>query len=164
MKNEQANVDLSMLSEEDVLGWIEAKVDQLYAEAKVLVDDYWRRLKAGQNQHAGSEKARIGVRIRRRETCLSFSIEWFRMAMIRQQGQTKPIAHYLKKGPGYHYPMGRLLQGEPEWEAVLIEELETEFADIRKQIDLLGKVRDAVQGYRKATRSGFNRPTDKILD
>jgi hypothetical protein len=56
------------------------------------------------------------------------------------------------------------LQGEPEWEAVLIEELETEFADIRKQIDLLGKVRDAVQGYRKAIRSGFNRPTDKILD
>lgn len=164
MSNEQANVDLSMLSEEDVLGWIEAKVDQLYAEAKVLVDDYWRRLKVGQNRHAGSEKARIGVRIRRRESCLSFSIEWFRMAMIRRQGQTKPIAHYLKKGPGYHYPMGRLLQGEPEWEAVLIEELETEFADIRKQIDLLGKIRDAVQGYRKATRSGFDRPTDQILD
>jgi hypothetical protein len=164
MKNEQANVDPSVLSEKDVLGWVETKVDQLYAEAKVLVDDYWRRLKAEQNRHAGSEKARIGVRIRRRETCLSFSIEWFRMAMIRQQGQTKPIAHYLKKGPGYHYPMGRLLQGEPEWEAVLIEELETEFADIRKQIDLLGKVRDAVQGFRKATRSGFNRPTNIILD
>jgi hypothetical protein len=164
MSNEQANINPSELSEEDVLGWVETKVDQLYAEAKVLVDDYWRRLKTEQNRHAGSEKARIGVRIRRRETCLSFSIEWFRMAMIRQQGQTKPIAHYLKKGPGYHYPIGRLLQGEPEWEAVLIEELETEFADIRKQIDLLGKIRDAVQGYRKATRSGFNRPTDKILD
>jgi hypothetical protein len=161
MSNEQANADPSVLSEEDVLGWIETKVDQLYAEAKVLVDDYWRRLKAEQNQHAGSEKARIGVRIR--ETCLSFSIEWFRMAMIRQQGQTKSIAHYLKKGPGYHYPMGRLLQGEPEWEAVLIDELETEFADIRKQIDLLGKIRDAVHGYRKATRSGFDRPTDQIL-
>jgi hypothetical protein len=159
MKNDHANVDPSALSEEDLLGWIEAKVDQLYAEAKVLVDDYWRRLKAEQNQHAG---ARIGVRIRRRESCLSFSIEWFRMAMIRQQGQTKPIAHYLKKGPGYHYPMGRLLQGEPEWEAVLIEELETEFADIRKQIDLLGKIRDAVQGYRKASRRAFDRPTDKI--
>jgi hypothetical protein len=164
MSNEQANMNPSVLSEEDVLGWIETKVDQLYAEAKVLVDDYWRRLKAEQNRHAGSEKARIGVRIRRRETCLSFSIEWFRMAMIRQQGQTKPIAHYLKKGSGYHYPLGRLLQGEPEWEAVLIEELETEFADIRKQIDLLGKIRDAVQGYRKATCSGFDRASDKILD
>ena len=95
------------MTEADLLAWVEAQVEQLYAEARVLVDDYWRRLKSEQKQHVSSEKARIGVRIRRRETSLSFSIEWFRMAMIRQNGQRKPIAHYLKKGSGYRYPLGR---------------------------------------------------------
>jgi MobI protein len=153
MNNEPANKRPSTVTVDDVLTWIEAKVDQLHAETRVLVDDYWRRLKAEQKKHAPSEKARIGVRVRRREASLSFSIEWFRMAMIRDNGRLKPIARYLKKGPGYHYPLGRLLQGEPDWEADLVEELETEFADIRKQIALLGKIRDAVQSYRKTTKS-----------
>jgi len=153
MNNEPANKRQSTVTVDDVLTWIEAKVDQLHAETRVLVDDYWRRLKAEQKNHAPSEKARIGVRVRRRETSLSFSIEWFRMAMIRDNGRLKPIARYLKKGPGYHYPLGRLLQSEPDWEADLVEELETEFADIRKQIALLGKIRDAVQSYNKTTKS-----------
>ena len=164
MNNELANKLLTSLTEDDVLAWIEAQVDQLHAETRVLVDDYWRRLKAEQKNHAASEKARIGVRVRRREASLSFSIEWFRMAMIRENGRIKPIARYLKKGPGYRYPLGRLLQGEPEWEADLVAELETEFADIRKQIDLLGKIRDALQSYRKATQSGFNSPIIEVFD
>ena len=153
INNEPANKLPSTVTEDDVLTWIEAKVDQLHAETRVLVDDYWRRLKVEQKNHAPSEKARIGVRVRRREASLSFSIEWFRMAMIRENGRIKPIARYLKKGSGYHYPLARLLQGEPEWEADWVAELETEFADIRKQIALLGKIRDAVQNYRKATKN-----------
>lgn len=149
MKNELAENSPSTLTEEDLLAWVEAKVDQLHTEARVLVDDYWRRLKNGQKNQAISGTARIGVRIRRREASLSFSIEWFRMGMIRQNGQAKPIAQHLKKGLGYRYPLMRFLKGEPEWEAELVEELETEFADIRKQLDLLGSVRDAVQHYRK---------------
>ncbi|UOA07409.1 MULTISPECIES: conjugative transfer protein MobI(A/C) [Methylobacter] len=164
MNNEPANKLPSTLTEDDVLTWIEARVDQLHVETRILVDDYWRRLKAEQKNHAASEKARIGVRVRKREACLSFSIEWFRMAIIRENGRIKPIARYVKKGSGYHYPLARLLQGEPEWEADLVEELETEFADIRKQNALLGKIRDAVQSYRKATQSGFDLPITKILD
>jgi len=149
MNNESAENRPCTVTEADLLTWVEAQVEQLHAEARVLVDDYWRRLKNEQKQQAASEKTRIGVRIRRREASLSFSIEWFRMAMIRQNGQRKPIAHYLKKGSGYRYPLGRYLKTEPDWAAELVEELETEFADIRKQLDLLGKVRDAVQHYRK---------------
>jgi hypothetical protein len=137
------------LSEQDFLVWIEANVEQLHTEARGLVDDYWRRLKSEQKNQPNAGKARIGVRVRRRETSLSFSIEWFRMAMIREGGRNKPIARYLKKGLGYHYPLARFLQGEPAWEADLVAELETEFADIRKQLDLLGKIRDAVLNYRK---------------
>lgn len=137
------------LTEDDFLAWIAAKVDLLHTEARVLVDDYWRRLQAKQKQQQAGEKTRIGVRVRRRESCLSFSIEWFRMAIIRENGKAKPIAQYLKKGSGYRYPLARYLNNEPEWVCELVEELETEFADMRKQLDLLGKIRDSVQNYRK---------------
>ena len=132
------------------MGWIENKIDLIHSEARVLVDDYWRRLKKEQKNRPVSEQARIGVRIRRRQEALSFSIEWFRMASIRQNGKTKPIARYVKKGRGYRYPLDRILQGEPEWEASLVEELEEEFVDIRRQVDLLGRIRDAVRDYARA--------------
>jgi len=150
MKIESENKLPSALTEAHLLAWLEAKVEQLYAEAKLLTDDYWRRWKAEKKKYEPAQHGRIGVRVRRRETTLSFSIEWFRMAMIRQNGQQKSIAQYLKKGVGYRYPLVRMLQGEPEWEAKLVEELETEFADIRKQIDLLGKIRGALITYQKA--------------
>lgn len=149
MQNSPHDKHSAIMTEEDFLAWIAAKVDLLHAEARVLVDDYWRRLHTKQKQQPSGEKARIGVRVRRRESCLSFSIEWFRMAMIRENGKAKPIAHYLKKGSGYRYPLARYLNKEPEWVCELVEELETEFADIRKQLDLLGKIRDSVQNYRK---------------
>ena len=68
----------------------------------------------------------------------------------------KPIAHYLKKVAGYHYPLAQILKGEPDREAYLVEELETELADIRKQLALPGKIRDAVQNFRKASLPGVN--------
>jgi hypothetical protein len=118
-------------------------------QAKVLVDDYWRQMKSQRQKHIKSESGRIGVRIRCRENQRAFSIEWYRMATLRQNGQTKPIAQYIKKGRGCRYPLGNLLKGEPAWEAELVEELETEFADIRQQLDRLRKIRDAVQHYCK---------------
>jgi hypothetical protein len=42
-----------------------------------------------------------------------------------------------------------MLKNEPEWEAEIIEELETEFAEIRRRVDMLGKIRDKVQDYAK---------------
>ena len=77
----------------------------------------------------------------------AFSIEWYRMTTLRQNGQTKPIAQYVKKSRGYRYPLGNLLKGEPTWEAELVEKLETEFAHVRHQLDRLGKIRDTVQRY-----------------
>lgn len=140
----------SEITEEHVMGWIENKIELIHSESKMLVDDYWRRLKKAQNSRPASEQGRIGVRIRRRQAAMSFSIEWFRMASIRQNGKPKPIAHYVKKGRGYHYPLDRILQGEPDWEARLVEELEEEFVDIRRQVDLLGRIRDAMRNYVRA--------------
>lgn len=137
------------LTEQDLLHWIETRCDHLQVQAKVLVDDYWRQMKSQRQKHSKSESGRIGVRIRCRESQRGFSIEWYRMATLRQNGQTRPIAQYVKKGRGYRYPLGNLLKGEPAWETELVEELETEFAHIRQQLDRLGKIRDAVQRYCK---------------
>lgn len=141
---------LPVMSEDDLLRWIESQSEQLYAQARMLVDDYWRQLKSRHQKFGTTEVGRIGVRIRRRESSFSFSIEWYRMATLRQNGQNKPIAQYLKKGQGYRYPLQRILKGEPDWEVALVEELENEFAAMRKQIDCLGKIRDAFANYRKA--------------
>lgn len=146
------NEQTTAITDDAILEWLVTKVDQLHDEANALVDDYWRRFKRERKKFALSEQGRIGLRIRRRETSLSFSIEWFRMTTLRQNGQNKPIAQYLKKGSGYRYPLGTLLKNEPDWERLLVEEMETDFEDIRKQMALLGKIRDAVKNYRKATQ------------
>jgi hypothetical protein len=146
MRDDNLITDDSELSEEQVLKWIEAKSEQLHSQSRLLVDDYWRQLK----KFNAKEPGRIGLRIRRREHNFSFSIEWYRMATIRQNGELKPICQYLKKGLGYRYPLQRFLQNEPAWEVTLVEELETEFANIRRQMALLGKMRDAFQQFRKA--------------
>ena len=62
-------------------------------------------------------------------------------------GKNKTIAEYVRKGAGFSYPLGRLLQNEPSWEDV--EEYEPEFAKIRKSMDALGKIRDRVKFYSK---------------
>jgi hypothetical protein len=156
MSNEQPVNSPLNLTEQDLLNWIETRCDNLQMQAKVLVDDYWRQMKSQRQKHIKSESGRIGVRIRCRENQRAFSIEWYRMATLRQNGQTKPIAQYVKKGRGYRYPLGNMLKGEPAWEAELVEELETEFAHIRQQLDQLGKIRDAMQRYRKSLESNTN--------
>jgi hypothetical protein len=156
MSNEQPVNSPLNLTEQDLLNWIETRCDNLQMQAKVLVDDYWRQMKSQRQKHIKSESGRIGVRIRCRENQRAFSIEWYRMATLRQNGQTKPIAQYVKKGRGYRYPLGNLLKGEPTWEAELVEELETEFAHIRQQLDRLGKIRDAVQRFCRVIDAGAN--------
>lgn len=150
MNNKNPLNPLPVMSEDDLVRWIESQSEQLHAQARMLVDDYWRQLKSRHQKFGTTEPGRIGVRIRRRESSFSFSIEWYRMATLRQNGQNKPIAQYLKKGLGYRYPLHRVLKGEPDWEVALIEELENEFAAMRKQIDCLGKIRDAFVNYQKA--------------
>jgi hypothetical protein len=100
MSNEQPVNSPLNLTEQDLLHWIETRCDNLQMQAKVLVDDYWRQMKSQRQKHIKSESGRIGVRIRCRENQRAFSIEWYRMATLRQNGQTKPIAQYVKKGRG----------------------------------------------------------------
>ncbi|MCK9608914.1 MAG: hypothetical protein M0R33_20935 [Methylomonas sp.] len=155
MKSDDIEKEPLLPTDAVVLSWLENKAEQLHAHARMLVDDYWRQLNQRHQHVATKERGRIGLRIRRRESRLSFSIEWYRMATLRQNGQNKPICQYLKKGPGYHYPLQRILKGEPDWEQQLVETLENEFADIRKQMAMLGKLRDAYLQFQKAMETGL---------
>lgn len=137
----------SKLTETYLLKWVEAETSKQHSLARLLVDDYWRMLKRGQKENRQFKQGRIGVRIRTREKSLSFSIEWFRISSIMINGQNKTIAEYVRKGSGFSYPLGRLLQNEPGWEATLVEEYEAEFARIRKNMDALGKIRDKIKFY-----------------
>ncbi|WKJ90242.1 conjugative transfer protein MobI(A/C) [Methylomonas montana] len=155
MKSNDIEKEPLLPTDAAVLSWLENKAEQLHAHARMLVDDYWRQLNQRHQHVTTKERGRIGLRIRRRESRLSFSIEWYRIATLRQNGQNKPICQYLKKGPGYRYPLQRILKGEPDWEQQLVETLENEFADIRKQMAMLGKLRDAYLQFQKAMETGL---------
>ncbi len=143
MINEQHTENTGSLPDDPILSWMESQSEQLHAHARMLVDDYWRQLNQKHKQVSLKERGHIGVRIRRRDTSLTFSIEWYRMATLRQNGQSKPICQYLKKGLGHRYSLHKVLKGEPDWTQRLVEDLEDEFATLRKQLALLGKLRDA---------------------
>jgi hypothetical protein len=87
MSNEQPVNSPLNLTQQDLLHWIETRCYNLQMQAKVLVDDYWRQMKSQRQKHIKSESGRIGVRIRCRENQRAFSIEWYRMATLRQNGQ-----------------------------------------------------------------------------
>lgn len=149
MRDTDELTSFTAVADENVTHWLEANLELLHGQARMLVDDYWRRVTKERKKYPASERGRIGVRIRRREQSYSFTIEWFLIASVYVNGKYKTVAQHLKKGKGYRYPLQCVLKNEPEWEALLVDEFETEFADIRKQIDLLGKFRDAFHSCRK---------------
>ncbi|WAR43273.1 conjugative transfer protein MobI(A/C) [Methylomonas rapida] len=148
--------DRMAYADERVIEWLAANVEGLHGQARMLVDDYWRRVSQERKKYPASQRGRLGVRIRRRESAYSFTIEWFLIASLSIDGQNKPVTQYLKKGKGYRYPLQQVLKKEPDWEAALVEEFENEFADLRKQVDLLGKFRDAFHRCRRGLREGLD--------
>ncbi|MCQ8117753.1 conjugative transfer protein MobI(A/C) [Methylomonas rosea] len=148
--------DQMAYADERVIEWLAANVESLHGQARMLVDDYWRRAGQERKKYPASQRGRLGVRIRRRESAYSFTIEWFLIASLSIDGQTQTVTQYLKKGKGYSYPLQHVLKKEPDWEASLVEEFETEFADLRKQVDLLGKFRDAFHRCRRELREGMD--------
>jgi hypothetical protein len=130
---------------EPLFAWLSERFEALRSEGQVVVDDYWRRMRAGRSGRTGSRRVSLGVRLRSRENG-AFSLEWYEMGVL---GQTrKPIAkRYIAKGRSHRYSLRSLLRGQPEWLAGLVEETEDVLADLRKRQMLLMKIRDAVVAY-----------------
>lgn len=130
---------------EPLFTWLSEHFEALRSEGQVVVDDYWRRMRAGRSGRTGSRRVSLGVRLRSRENG-AFSLEWYEMGVL---GQTrKPIAkRHIAKGRSHRYSLRSLLRGQPEWLAGLVEETEDVLADLRKRQMLLMKIRDAVVAY-----------------
>jgi hypothetical protein len=82
---------------EPLFAWLSERFEALRSEGQVVVDDYWRRMRAGRSGRSGSRRVSLGVRLRSRENG-AFSLEWYEMGVL---GQTrKPIAkRHIAKGP-----------------------------------------------------------------
>jgi hypothetical protein len=125
--------------------WVAERLNELQAEAKLLVDDYWHRLKQGRKGRSQPARGKLGVRLRPRDTG-AFSIEWYEMGALG--GTKKPIAkRHIAKGRGHRHPLDQTLRNEPEWVAELVNEAEDSFAEIRKRQALLVAIRDALAAY-----------------
>ena len=128
-----------------VCKWVAERLNELQAEAKLIVDDYWHRLKQGRRGRRQADRGRFGVRLRPRDTG-AFSIEWYEMGALG--GTKKPIAkRHIAKGRGHRYPLDKMLKGEPEWIVGLVGEVEDSLAEIRKRQALLVAIRDALAAY-----------------
>jgi len=125
--------------------WVAERLDELQTEAKLIVDDYWHRLKQGRKGRRQADRGRFGVRLRPRDTG-AFSVEWYEMGALG--GTKKPIAkRHIAKGRGHCYPLDKMLKGEPEWIVELVREVEDSLAEIRKRQALLVAIRDALAAY-----------------
>ena len=141
-----------MTGTEPTYVWLAERLDKLRTEAQFLVNDYWARLKAGREGQKPHARGSLGVRLKPRETG-AFSIEWYEMGVIRVHGQQRSIARKTyARGRSYEYPLKKMLNGEPEWVANLVTEVEKAFAEIRKQMALLINIRDALVAYDKEVR------------
>lgn len=131
---------------EPLFDWLSDCFEALRSEGQVVVDDYWRRLRAGRRGRSGTPRASLGLRLRSRDNG-AFSLEWYEMGVM---GRTrKPIARrHIAKGRSHRYSLRSLLRGQPEWLAGLVEETEDVLADIRKRQAVLIKLRGAAVAYR----------------
>jgi hypothetical protein len=128
-----------------VCEWVATRLNHLQTEAKLLVDDYWVRLKQGRSGQKRYARGKLGVRLRARDTG-AFSIEWYEMGVLGGTGRS--IARkQLNKGRAHRYALDQPLKSEPEWIANLVQEAEDAFAEIRKRQALLVEIRDALVAY-----------------
>lgn len=135
---------------EPVLSWLSGRFARLRGDAEVAVDEYWRRLKADRVGRTAAERASLGLRLRLRENG-AFGIEWYEMGVLGQS--RKPIAkRYIAKGRSPHYPLRRLMKGQPDWLEPLVKEIESALSTIRREQALLADLRDAVKAYAAGVR------------
>ena len=125
--------------------WVAERFDELQTEAKLIVDDYWHRLKQGRKGKRQADRGSFGLRIRPRDTG-AFSVEWYEMGALG--GTRKPIAkRHIAKGRGHRYPLEKMLRDEADWIVGLVGEVEDSLVEIRKRQALLVAIRDALAAY-----------------
>ncbi len=149
MNREEQKTEIQLIPS-SVCAWLATSLRELQDEARLLVDDYWRRLKEGRTHQKRYAQGNIGVRLRARDTG-GFSIEWYEMGRLGGSGRSVAKKQFSKGRRSHCYALDQALKNEPEWVAELVRETEEVFTDIRKRQALLVRIRDSLIAYESET-------------
>ena len=140
-----------------------ALIDQefyvLTTQARRLADGYWRFNKMMREDGGKENQGYYGTRVRAIGS--SLSIVWYINTLYQDKsnpnGPMRIQSKHLKKGAGFKYSAASFRKAK-EWEREAIEEVENQYAEIRKRAASLSKMRQALKAY--ATASGLSLTVD----
>lgn len=148
--------------EKQIHEMIDAQIQKLAADAKLLTDAYWHQKVKDMEKWRGKEKSVLGCRRRLQNGYLS--IDWFKdnwtirpesAPTDKGKARWKVYSRYLKRGRGFRYSDKTLLAHAKEWEKERILSYEDDFAKIREAYAALSKAR---QYMGKAIKAQKDRP------
>lgn len=129
----------------------------LFERASALADEFWEAHHRAHKELPKEERGFIGVRARLRSG--GVQIEWFRAKYWQRrnsangEGSNKPALEYLSRGKSMRYtPAAFRRVRAKDWEIELAMRFEEQFEVIRRQSQMLGKIRRYVIETRKAGR------------
>lgn len=111
-------------------------------------DFFWYAQEAAQEDGKPEEQCYMGTRVRLRNGTLS--LDWYRnkfSTVTAQKGRQKKVfsTHIRKSTKQGHG--NELLKGQPAWAVDIIGEVEKEYQRIRKQTEVLGKMKRLLRDY-----------------
>lgn len=117
----------------------------LAEDAEAVANEYWQEHNAQNKELHGSDRGRVGVRVRLRNG-ENLTIEWYCMIWTKQN-PPRMLSKHIKRGKAhrYRYPKTAFEKVAKGWELELIKEAEDQFEEIRRTAKLLA-------AWRKATR------------
>ncbi|MES1927407.1 conjugative transfer protein MobI(A/C) [Salinisphaera sp. T31B1] len=137
--------------------------EALFERARDLADQFWEAHHSAHQELPKEERGFIGVRARLRNG--SIQIEWFRAKYWQRRkgasggASNKPALEYLGRGKSMRYtPKAFQRVRAKDWEIELAMRFEDQFEVIRRQSQMLGKIRRYVVEARKASA----RPVEQI--
>ncbi|MES1933284.1 hypothetical protein T35B1_11772 [Salinisphaera shabanensis T35B1] len=132
-----------------------AGAQYLYERAVALADEFWIEHHRVHKERPKEEWGFVGVRARLRKG--SVQIEWFRAKYWQRRKASNgsasgaPSLEYISRGRSMRYtPAAFRRIRAKDWEIDLAMRFEVEFESIRRQSQMLGKIRRYVVEARKA--------------
>lgn len=129
--------------------FVAARCDELAEKATLLADTFWEAHSAYRSRKSDwADKGKLGVRVRRREGRVS--IIWLELRYPKNSDGKRVGRHRdIAKGRGHQYNIQSLCRMGQEWEAELVKELEPQFAEIRKELNMLSRISLQAKAYER---------------
>lgn len=131
------------------------RIDELSVDAKSLIDTYWEGINKHQEKNDISTWSKLGCRVFIRQSTggPSIRITWYINHFFKtvegkknknaKQWGVRSVEIKANNKTG-EYNLAQLKSHAPEWSHQLVEDTEQGLAEIRKQIQLLGKLRRSI--------------------